>query len=85
VVGTGTAFVNGGAPLPLDRFRGPSTTTVTFSESAWCPSSRPVATTIIAFEGVERVVTAAGTETQSTVFDFWSANVSDWLTLGGGN
>jgi hypothetical protein len=85
VVGTGTAIVNGGAPLALDRFRGPSITNVTFAALNWCPSSKSLATTVVAFEGVERAGGGAGTETQSTVFDFWSATLSNWLTLGGTN
>ncbi len=81
VIGTGTALVADGEPVPLHRSMGPSTVTVVFSDLQWCEAADPGDTTVLAFEGWESFDRGSGAWTTSSIFDFWGTQRDDWTGL----
>lgn len=81
VIGSATAVVNEGAPLALERVEGPTKTPVDLSAIQWCSASDPATTTVVAFEGLERVRGDDAAATETIVFDFWGAGLYDWHGL----
>ncbi len=84
VVGTATATVNRGEPLVLDRFAGPRVTSVAFTDVRWCDTGASWPTSLVMFEGTERVDDGTGMH-ESTVLDGWETGLDAWTTLGGGS
>jgi len=84
VVGTATATVGDGAPIPLDRFSGPSRTTVTLTDVQWCDAAYQPALTNVIVSGLERVATA-GASSDATILAEWGVDTDSWSGVGGGN
>ena len=74
VVGTATASVNRGEPVVLDRFAGPSATSVAFTDVRWCDAGASWTTSLVMFEGTERRDDGTGTR-ESTVLDGWTTDI----------
>ena len=82
VVGTATATVNRGEPVALDRFAGPSATSVAFTDVRWCDAGASSTTSLVMFEGTERLDDGTGAR-ESTILDGWTTDITSWLQYGG--
>ncbi len=84
VVGTAAATVNRGEPIVLDRFTGPSATSVAFADVSWCDDGGSQSNTLVVFEGTERADDGTGAS-EATILDAWSTDFATWAALRGDN